>query len=162
MKIAFMGFDSEEKKKVMLELLTQFEEMDLYVYLDDRIQTQYNTLGERFAKPKARKRIQRTIDWWFVFTHYLKKNFVSSESIFDAWATARVSVSPWYHEWLFGWAFKHIWYDHLFYIHPTGPVDPVRERELNVVVGYSRVPFHVLSGSTQDKVDQVKVIMGRI
>lgn len=163
MKIAFMGFDTEEKRKVILELLSTFQDdMGLKVYLDERIDAQYGNLGEHFKEPKARKKVQRWLDYWFVFTHYFKKNFVSSASIYDAWATARVSVSPWYHEMLFAWAFKRIWYDHLFYIHPTGPVDPTRERELNAVITYSRIPFHVLSGSTQDKVDQVKVTIGRL
>jgi len=163
MKIAFMGFDTEEKRKVVLELLPTFQdEMGLKVYLDERIDVQYGNLGEHFKEPKARKKVQRWLDYWFVFTHYFKKNFVSSASIYDAWATARVSVSPWYHEMLFAWAFKRIWYDYLFYIYPAGPVDPARERELNAVVTYSRVPFHILSGSTKDKIDQVKVTMGRI
>ena len=163
MKIAFMGFDSEEKKKVILELLPLFQDdMGLKVYLDERIDEQYSHLGENFREPKARKKVQRWLDYWFVFTHYFKKNFVSSASIFDAWATARVSVNPWYHQLLFTWSFKHIWYDHVFYINPTGPVDPVRERELSIVVSYSRVPFHVLSGDTKDKIDQVKVLLGRV
>jgi len=162
MKIAFMGFDTEEKKKVILELLPIFEEMGLKIYLDDRIETQYNTLGERFKELKSRKKIQRWLDWWFIWTHYFKKNFISSASIYDAWVTARVSVNPWYHDLIYTWAYKHIWYDHLFYIHPTGPTDPVREQELGAIITYSRVPFHVLSGSTQDKLDQVKVILGRL
>ena len=163
MKIAFMGFDAEEKRKLLLELLPLFQDdMNLNIYLDERIDVQYNNLGENFKEPKARKKVQRWLDYWFVFTQYFNKNFVSSASIFDAWATARVAVNPWYHEALFGWAFKHIWYDHLFYIQPLGPVDPVRERELSTVIAYSRVPFHVLSGSTKDKVDQVKVIVGRM
>lgn len=163
MKIAFIGFDSEEKKKVIVEMLSIFQDdMGLKVYLDDRINVQYDNLGEHFKEFKSRKKVQRWLDYWFIFTHYFKKNFVSSASIYDAWATARVSVSPWYHERLFAWAFKHIWYDHLFYIQPMYPTDPVRERELSTVISYSRVPFHVLSGPTEDKVDQIKVIIGRL
>jgi len=163
MKIAFMGFDTAEKRKLIVELLSTFQDdMGLKVYLDERIDVQYDNLGEHFKELKARRKVQRWLDYWFVFTHYFKKNFVSSASIYDAWATARVSVSPWYHEILFAWAFKRIWYDYLFYIHPTYSVDPVRERELSTLISYSRVPFHALSGSTEDKIDQIRVIIGRI
>ncbi len=160
MRISFMGFDWEEKQRVVGEMTKYFEKMGLKVYAMDYITQKYNALGEKFKEPKARKKIQRWIDYWFVYTHYFNKNFVASASIYDAWATARISVHPWYHDMLYTWAYKHIWYDHIFYILPTGPVDPVRSQELNSVVQYARVPFHILTGSTKDKIDQVKVILG--
>jgi len=160
MKIAFMGTDAISKEEVVHQIST-FYGTTTKIWEKDFVQEWQYQIGL-----KRGKAAQRHIDWWHVRNHFFRKDFVAASSIYDAWATARSHIDPWYHHTLFSWAAKRIWYDYLFYIQPTvADTEKIKgsvEKELGLIVTFHHIPFHILTGSLQDKVDQIKVITERV
>ena len=80
-------------------------------------------------------------------------------------------VGPWFNHRLFSWAFRHIHYDHLFFlpvefvleedgVRYSSELQTLHEDETKLVLDYYHIPYHTLTGTVQDRVDQMARILG--
>ncbi len=166
MRIAFVGSHGTGKSTLVEVLQNRPELIGHSIY--DGIGRLVHT---GVKKDWSLKRKQRVFNRWYVWNHYWSKNFVGSRSIFDTYAYSRIMVGPWFNHRLYSWAIRHIYYDYLFYLPIEFPLedDGVRygleiqeqhDRETRLILDYHHIPYHTLTGSVQDRVDQMAAILG--
>ena len=115
---------------------------------------------------------QRYTDFWYIWKQYLTPSYIASRSIYDTWAYAKLTVHPDFHYHLMKWAVRHIWYDYVFYVPIEFPLvnDGVRfsdpsfqiahDKTLKLILDYHGVPYHTIRGTVDERVQQVKDILG--
>ncbi len=166
MKIGFVGSHGTGKSTLVGILRNLPELTDYKVY--DGVGRSVHT-GSK--KNQSLKRKQRYFNRWYVWRHYWSKNFIGSRSIYDTYAYSRLMVDLQFNRRLFTWAIKHIHYDYLFYL-PVEfelEVDGIRygselqelhDKETKLVMDYHHIPYHTLTGSVQERLDQMGIILG--
>lgn len=165
MKIIFTGAHGTGKS-TLVKLLLQHPEFEKYKIFDGigrHIHTKKNKWSD--------KRKQRYFNWYYIRKHFFTKNFIGSRGLIDTFAYSRLTVSPWYYWWLFNWGFKHIYYDHVFYLPVEFPLekDGVRygeelqytvDKEIRLILDFYHIPYHTVEGTIEERYELLCQFMG--
>jgi nicotinamide riboside kinase len=162
-RIAFCASHSTGKSTLVDEL-KQLPEFKQYKVFDG--------IGRKVHKKNwSEKRKQRYINYWYVYNHYMYRNFLASRSIVDTYAYSRVLISPKYHRRLFNWAIDHIMYDYLFYIpvefdivddgerYVSKGLQTIHDQEIRNILNWYHLPYYEVSGSIQERLTTVKEVL---
>lgn len=164
MRIAFTGSHGVGKSTLLEQLIPTVPPMKIFTSL-------YRSHADILAKLSPRNK-QRFIDYWYIYNHWHTRSYLSARSIYDTWAYAWLTVSSDFHQYLFHWAKTHIWYDYLFYvpieisleddgIRPPGKDFQIsHDRCLKALLDYYRIPYHTITGTIEERMEQIRRIMG--
>lgn len=168
----FTGTHGVGKTVLLQELVTRgiFEKADpRFCHWNYMI---FDGIGRRVhTKRWSEKSKQRYFNYWYVWNHYIYRNFVGSRSIYDTWAYSRLGIGLDFNRHLFNWAVRHITYDFVFYIPIEFPLveDGIRytdtefqilhDKETKLILEYHHIPYHKISGSVSQRIDQVRTIL---
>lgn len=166
MKIAFVGSHGTGKS-TLLEILQNRPELIGHRVYDGIGRAVHTGSKEKWSL----KRKQRYFNRYYVWRHYWSKNFIASRSIYDTFGYSKLMVGLWFNYRLMNWAIRHIHYDYLFYLPIEFPLeeDGVRygrelqeqhDNETRLILDYHHIPYHTLTGTVQDRVDQLAGILG--
>lgn len=166
MRIAFVGSHGTGKSTLftILKNLPELQGHKLYDGIGRSVHTD-------LRKDWSLKRKQRYFNRWFIWRHYWTKSFISSRSIYDTYAYSRLMVGLWFNHRLFSWAIKHIHYDYVFYlpiefvleedgVRYSSELQEQHDNETKLILDYNHIPYHTLTGTVQDRVDQLAGILG--
>lgn len=184
MKIAFTGSHGVGKTTLLREIVPLLKTSENFTELGYFPDTKewgpyfnykvFDGVGRRVHSKYilwSDKQKQRYFNYWYAWRHYVHHNFVGSRSIFDTFAYSRLLVGLEYHRDLFNWARCHINYDYIFYVPIEFPLerDGVRyddkgfqilhDRETKLILDYHHIPYHVIRGSTPQRLAQLRGIL---
>ena len=164
MKITFTGSHGTGKS-TLVKLLSRHSEFEKFKIFDG--------VGRRIHTEKkwSDKRKQHYFNWYYVRKHFFTKNFIASRGLIDTLAYSRVTVDFWYHSRLFNWGFKHIYYDHVFYIPIEFPLEsdgvrygeelqPIIDKDIKLILDFYHIPYHVIEGTVEERYKLVCQIVG--
>lgn len=165
MKIIFTGAHGTGKS-TLVKLLSKHPEFQKFKIFDG--------VGRRIHTKKKKwsdKRKQYYFNWYYIRKHFFTKNFIASRGLIDTLAYSRITVGPWYHSWLFNWGFKHIYYDHVFYLPIEFPLksdgvrygeelQPIIDKDIRVILDFYHIPYHIIEGSVEERYALICVILG--
>jgi hypothetical protein len=163
-RIAFTGSHGVGKSTLLWELHSLLP----LPFVFDGVARKHKTYLDKLS-PTGK---QTYLDLWYVWKHYLTYNYESSRSIYDTWAYAQLTVHQDFHRNLFHWAKNHIWYDYLFYVpiefdlisdgvRPDGRKYQLQhDKRLKLILDYHGVPYHTLTGTLEQRVQQMKDVLG--
>lgn len=165
MKIIFTGAHGTGKT-TLVKLLARHPEFKKFKIFDG--------VGRYIHGKKKKwsdKRKQHYFDWYYVRKHYFTKNFIASRGLYDTFAYSRVMVDPWYHWWLFNWGFKHIYYDHVFYLPVEFDIEDdglrydevlqeVINSDIQLILDFYHVPYHTIEGTVEERYASICKILG--
>jgi|SRR3970040_646609 len=115
---------------------------------------------------------QRYFNYWYAYNHHYHRSYVGSRAIYDTWAYSRLLQGQWFEYRLMSWAVKNVWYDHVFYVPIEFPLeqDGIRytdpefqkqhDRETRLILDFYKIPYHTLTGSVDDRLDQIQHVLG--
>lgn len=117
---------------------------------------------------------QLRVNSQYILEHFRNQKFISARSIYDPWVYTRLTVNRDYFFQIFHQAQKFIKYDILFYvpiefkIEDDGfrPIDPEYQNnfdyELRNLLHFYSVPFYMLTGSIEQRINKAQEICQKI
>ena len=175
MRIIFEGTHGTGKSSLLQELISQgiLQSIDPcfscwhYKILDGigrRVHEQHKSWSEKTK--------QHYIDWAYAYYHWGTLHFTSSRGIFSTYAYSRLFQGRDFDRRLLDWCMRNVYYHYVFYLPIEFPLidDGVRytdvdfqkqhDKETKLIMDYWRIPYHTITGSLDERVEQVKNILG--
>ncbi|SRR5215204_2584707 len=167
MRLVFTGAHSTGKSTLLKALVERYPPICTeHVIWDGTARAIHNN-------PKwTRKKKQTKLNNWYIWNHWKERNYIASRSIYDTLAYSHLTVGFWHHDQRWMWALKHINYNEVFYIPVEfGLVDDGErfkgedfqqevDQEIKRILDYHRVPYNTITGTVEDRVQQIANILG--
>ena len=175
MRIALTGTHGTGKSTLLQELMRQEILQKIEPCFNHWHYKIFDGIGRQVHlkhKTWSEKNKQHYINWLYVYHHYSTHDFVASRTIYDTYAYSRLFQGRDFDRRLLDRCMHNVYYNYVFYLPIEFPLvdDGVRytdvefqkqhDRETKLIMDYWKIPYHTITGSLSERVEQVKNILG--